>query len=119
MTYKRKIGKYGEDLAVDYLKSLQYQIVVRNYRINRGEIDIIARDKNTLVFVEVKTGSSDRFGSPELWVDRRKQVQIGRLAVAYCTKNHIEDTDCRFDVVAVTLDGQEPGIEHFKDAFWP
>jgi len=116
--YKQRVGRKGEDEAVQYLESKGYQILERNFRVNRGEIDIIAKDGDTLVFVEVKTKIRGGFGEPEDRVDRRKQVQLGKVAMGYLQEKMLEDVDCRFDVVAVTKIGGETTIRHIEDAFW-
>ena len=118
MTYKRKLGDLGEDLAVAYLESEGYVILQRNFRALRGEIDIIAQDQETLVFIEVKTASSKKFGSPETWVGRRKQLQIGKIAGFYLSREQKYDKNCRFDVISVLMTAGKHQIQHFKDAFW-
>ena len=110
-------GKSGEDLAVRYLEKQGYTIIKRNYRQRIGEIDIIARDGKCLVFIEVKTRRTGRYGSPFEAVDSRKQAQISRVALEYITRYHYDDLEARFDVVAVQLDGQAPRIELIKNAF--
>jgi len=114
------LGKRGEQLALDHLIALGYTIEARNYRCPFGEIDIIARDKEILVFIEVKTRISGRFGSPQEAVDLRKQQRISRIALHYLTCVHRRGNQeaCRFDVVSVlrTHDG-EWSIEVIKDAF--
>lgn len=116
-TYRRQIGKSGEDLAVTFLKKKGYQVLARNYRAIRGEIDIVMQDGATLVFVEVKTGTTNKFGNPETWVNQKKQAQIAKVAQAYLLKNGLEGMNCRFDVIAIKrMDHDE--IHHFKDAFW-
>jgi len=117
-TYQQKIGRSGENMAAEFLKKSGYTVLLRNYRAERGEIDIIAQDRETLVFIEVKTGTSDQYGSPETWVDRRKQVQIGKVAQAYLIDNQLEDVPCRFDVIAIVGSSGHRKIRHFKDAFW-
>ena len=97
-------GKSGEDLAVHYLKKQGYTIVVRNYRQRIGEIDIIARDGECLVFVEVKTRRNSRYGSPFEAVDNRKQIQISKVALEYMTRYKYDDVEARFDVVAIEGD---------------
>jgi len=111
------IGKSGEDLAVRYLENQGYTIVERNYRLRIGEIDIIARDGEFLVFVEVKTRRSSCFGSPFEAVNLRKQRQISRVALAYMTRQHCGDVAVRFDVVAVYLDQRASRVELIKNAF--
>ncbi|MFC1568669.1 YraN family protein [bacterium] len=117
-TYQRKIGQSGEDMAARFLQAQGYVILHSNYRAERGEIDIIAQDGETLVFVEVKTGTTDKFGEPETWVDQKKQAQIGKVAQAYLIEQVIEDMACRFDVIAIHKLEDWPEIKHFKDAFW-
>ncbi len=110
-------GRRGEDLAARFLVRQGYALVERNYRLRSGEIDIIARDRQTLVFVEVKTRRGNRFGSPFDAVDNRKQQQICRTALAYLTAHGLEESAVRFDVVAVYLDEGQPRIELMKNAF--
>ena len=114
----KKKGNRGEEIAHSFLVQRGFTIVERNFRILRGELDIIASDGDTLVFVEVKCGDSKKFGPPETWVTRRKQLQIGRLALAYLQKFKITDTNCRFDVIAITFEKGQPQIKHIKNAFW-
>ena len=119
MTRSRKnVGTLGEDIAAKFLQEKAYDIVQRNYRWARGEIDIIARQDNILVFVEVKTARGNSFGPPENWVDQRKQEQIGRVAEKYLQDNEINGMDCRFDVIAVELQGSKYQIRHIENAFW-
>jgi putative endonuclease len=116
--YRQRIGKEGEEDAVEYLEREGYFILERNFRAERGEIDIIARDGNTLVFVEVKTTVRGGFGEPEEWVNQKKQTQIGKVAMGYLQEKRLENVDCRFDVVAVTKIGKKTRIRHIEDAFW-
>jgi len=113
-----KLGRLGEDLALRHLKEKNYRIVATGFRIHRGEIDIIARDGATLVFVEVKTRTRTAFGRPEEAVTPAKQRQLRRLAQAYLMSQGLGDVGCRFDVIAVRR-GDDGGyaIEHFRDAF--
>ena len=110
-------GRTGEGLAVRYLEDLGYIIVERNYRMRIGEIDIIARDGECLVFVEVKTRRSSRFGSPFDAVDFRKQQQVSRVALAFITQHRYEEIPVRFDVIGVHFQKQSPRIELIKNAF--
>ncbi|HHM23488.1 MAG TPA: YraN family protein [Bacteroidetes bacterium] len=116
--YRQKLGRKGEELAAEFLQRQGYRILERNYRRYRGEIDLIARDGNCLVFVEVKTVRGQRFGHPILKVDRRKREQLGRIALAYFQEHELFDQESRFDVVTVQFLGGEPVIEHWKNAFW-
>ena len=114
----RPIGGSGEDLAAAFLQGLGYVILTRNYRKRFGEIDIIAEEGDTLVFVEVKTRSSAAFGSPLEAVDARKQQRMARAALAYLSSRRQHDRPARFDVVAVRLQPQgRPQIEHVRNAF--
>ncbi len=118
--FKRKeTGEIGEKAALKYLKKQGFKVLEKNYRALRGEIDIIAREENTLVFVEVKTNSASNAVPPELRVNIAKQKQIGKIASAFIREYELYDIDCRFDVVGITLseDGS-PEISHIRDAFW-
>lgn len=95
------LGSTGESLASEYLTSRGFKIVLRNYRCKFGEIDIIAKDADTLVFIEVKTRSSSRFGSPASAVTLKKQQQISKVASHYLQKENLFDSAIRFDVVSV------------------
>ena len=110
-------GKTGEDLAVRYLENRGYAIVERNYRQRTGEIDIIARDGEYLVFVEVKARRGNRYGSPLDAVTLRKQRQISRVALGFMSRHRCLEVPVRFDVVAVYLCGQKAKIELIKNAF--
>lgn len=112
------LGRWGEDEAVHYLRRRGMKIIEQNYRAQVGEVDIIARDKKYLVFVEVKTRRSQQFGTPQEAVGARKQRQIIRTAQWYLSENRSGKLQPRFDVVAVMpgVDG-EAQIEHLVDAF--
>ncbi len=111
------LGKKGEDIAVAQLKKLGYKIIVRNYRGRLGEIDIIARDKDTLAFIEVKTRKTEEFGNPKEEVTRRKRHQISKVALEYLKRNGLSSVKARFDVVAIKLDKDSNRIEVVKNAF--
>ena len=121
--YKQRLGKSGEDLAVSFLKRNGFEILERNYRYGHKEIDIIGRDENTIVFVEVKAGRSKEFGSPEERVNLKKQKSMIEVAQDYIQKNNFRDFDFRFDVVAIKFERREESqdasakIEHIKNAF--
>ncbi|MYB95221.1 YraN family protein [Candidatus Poribacteria bacterium] len=104
MAYSRlDIAKTGESLAVAHLKARGYDILERNYRALRGEIDLIAQDGEFIVFVEVKTRRSLKFGLPQTAVTTQKQQQISKVALAYLQAKNLFDTPCRFDVIAIHL----------------
>jgi len=115
--YKQRLGKSGEDLAVSFLKNNGFEILNRNYRYGHKEIDIIGKDKNTIVFIEVKTGRSKIFGAPQEWVNLRKQRSIIEVALDYIQKNDLVYFDFRFDVVAINFEKGKREIEHIKNAF--
>jgi putative endonuclease len=115
---KAKTGKLGEDLAARFLLEKGYTIRERNYRWRGGEIDIIATEGKTLVFIEVKTSRTTNFGAPELWVDERKQHRIAITAEKYLYSRRFDGMECRFDVIAVTLSKESSEIRHIEDAFW-
>ena len=114
---KLSLGKLGEEKALSFLKKKGYRILAQNYRCRVGEIDIIARDGKIIAFVEVKTRTSLRYGSPFLAVDLRKQKKIARVAVSYLKEKRATRRICRFDVVGVTLFAEGEKIELIKDAF--
>lgn len=113
------LGRRGEDVAARHLQSLGFRIVERGYRRPSGEIDLVALDGRTIVFVEVKTRRSNRRGSPAEAVDRKKQVRLTRAAAAYLKRRRLLDQPARFDVVSVvwTTDDAEPEVRHFRAAF--
>lgn len=113
-----KLGRQGEEAAVRYLKKKGFRIVERSFRLLRGEIDIIAYDRKTLVFIEVKTRSGTGFGVPEESVTAAKQEQIRKIAQLYLMKKRLGDIPCRFDVISVLDDAPgEPILRHIPDAF--
>jgi putative endonuclease len=124
MTRKsQSLGKTGEKLAESYLQTRGYTIIVHNYRLRLGEIDIIADDGGTLVFVEVKTRVGTRFGPPFESVTLHKQRQMSKVALEYIGRHGLADRKARFDVVGVlfpageTSPSRPPKIEVLKDAF--
>ena len=114
----RNIGSIGEDIATAYLSTKGYQILMRNFHYsNFGEIDIIAKDGDVLVFIEVKANRTKNFGKPEFRVGPLKQRQIYKVAQVYMSYNHIRNTDCRFDVIGIEMGHNTNEITHFKNAF--
>jgi putative endonuclease len=111
------LGKYGEEIAIEFLKEQGYKIIARNYKSRFGEIDIIARDKDTLCFVEVKTRRSDRFGSPKEAVSKSKQRQIAKSALSFLKEKALLDKKARFDVVSIIYSKDNPKKDLIKDAF--
>ena len=114
----KEIGKQGEEIAVEFLKKQGYRILERNWTTKFGEIDIIARDGHTLVFVEVKTRFEGIAGSAEASIDYRKRRSISRTALFFLQATGFDHLDCRFDVVTVEFCRRgQPRIEHIEDAF--
>jgi putative endonuclease len=116
------LGRRGEDAAARFLRRLGYVILARRQRDKiGGELDIIAVDRRTVVFVEVKTRQSHDAGHPADAVDDKKQRRLTRLALAYLRRHDLLECSARFDVVAVTWASprEAPRIEHFKNAFEP
>ena len=115
--YRRQLGEQGEDLAAAALRQQGYKILARNYVTPLGEIDLIAQKGRTVVVVEVKTRKSLRFGSPQESVSVTKQNRLRRLADYYLKDKRLVGSPVRFDVVAVTLAGEEPQVEIIANAF--
>jgi len=112
------LGLRGEEIACAYLEKKKYAIVTRRFRMFQGEIDIVARDGTTLVFVEVKARADESFGRPEESVTPGKQRQIRKIARGYLVENPLGNAACRFDVIAILFgDGDGYRLEHFVDAF--
>jgi putative endonuclease len=110
------LGKAGEDRAAQFLAQRGYRIIERNYRTKSGEIDLIALHEGFVVFVEVKTRTSDAFGAPELAVDFRKQQRMVKAALGYINYKKLHQVPCRFDVVAITA-ATGKGVELIQNAF--
>lgn len=110
-------GKRGEDIAVAYLKSKGYRILQRNYKCLFGEIDIVAKDGNTVVFVEVKSRKSEDFGDPQTAVGWEKKKKISRVSLKYLDEKHLYPCDARFDVVAIKMLPAGNKVELIQNAF--
>jgi putative endonuclease len=114
---RRQLGDHGEDLAAAALKKQGYKILERNYVTPLGEIDLIARQGKVLVVVEVKTRRGSRFGAPQEAINAAKQGRLRRLADYYLKAKGLTGSPVRFDVVAVTLAGDEQQVEIIPNAF--
>jgi putative endonuclease len=114
---KKELGKRGEEIAIRFLKKKGYRILIRNYVCKLGEMDIIAREKDTLAFIEVKTRTSTTFGPPQLAVNSTKQMQLSKVALYFLKEKKLEEVKARFDVVAILLGPKGEEIELIKDAF--
>jgi putative endonuclease len=113
----QQFGKKSESIAVTHLKKIGYRILHQNYRTKLGEIDIIAKDKDTLVFVEVKARRSNRFGNPKWAVTPQKQRTISMVALYYLNEMCTPAIRARFDVVSILSTKGEPLVEVVKNAF--
>lgn len=111
------LGKIGEELAEAYLKKMKYKILEKNYKCPLGEVDLVARDKNTLVFIEVKARKTKDFGGPAAAVDLRKQRQLSKVALHYLNQKKLNNIPARFDVVAIELIASAPHVELIRNAF--
>lgn len=117
LNLRNMLGKTGENLAVKYLKKKGYTILETNYRNPLGEIDIIAKEKGTIVFVEVKTRKNNRFANPKEAVTLKKQKTIARVAQIWLKQKKKIEANARFDVVAILTDQNKHDIELIKHAF--
>ena len=116
MSFKAKLkGKEGEDIACKFLKKRGYKILTRNFRTKMGEIDIIAEKKGTVVFFEVKTRKSRRYGLPKEYVSELKKKRILSAALFYLTKKKLWNRPIRFDVIGLILDREVIEVEHERD----
>lgn len=114
----KEIGDFGEQMALKFLREKGYKIVTTNYRFKRNEVDIICKDKDEMVFVEVKTRQTAEIGEPWMAVTKSKQKQIIRCAHQYIIENDI-DADSRFDIVSIVHNNFRTKIEHIDRAFFP
>lgn len=115
------IGDRGEDLAAAHLEEAGFRVLERNYFFERNEVDLVCFDPDQggeIVFVEVKTRRGETYGVPEASVTEEKKESLVEVARAYLHERKLEGAPARFDVVGVLLDGDEPRISHYKNAFW-
>ena len=114
---RKELGRRGEQLALRYLKKNGYRLIQTNYVCKLGEMDIIAQERDTLAFIEVKTRTTTEFGPPQLAVNSSKQRQLSKVALNYLKEKHLEEVKARFDVVAILLGQKGEQIELIRDAF--
>jgi putative endonuclease len=113
-----RVGNRGEELAAAFLERNGIAVIERNYRCKGGEVDIVAKDGNTLVFIEVKSRKNLAYGVPQLAVTPFKQRQISKAALTWLGRNHQHEKPARFDVIAILLDSEyQHRIEHIRNAF--
>ena len=117
LNLRQQFGKSGEDLAVRYLKKNGYQVLCRNYRTRFGEIDIIAKDADTIVFVEVKSRRTLTYGHPKYSITQKKQERISKTALYYLKENEQSTSRARFDVVTINSADKKTDVEIIKNAF--
>lgn len=118
MNTRKKLGNRGERIAASFLRKQGCQIIEKNYHSLLGEIDIVAKEGESIVFVEVKTRRSTDFGLPEEALSYDKRRRLSKLALNYLAHRRIEDTNCRFDVVSILMDNNKvKHIELIKNAF--
>lgn len=120
MTIRRKLlGRQGEDAATQYLENNNYQVLCRNYSCRLGEIDIVACERDVIVFVEVRSRSSNDYGLPQESVTSRKKMKLRQLAWHYLKSVGKTNASCRFDVIAVLFNGEGrvKKLEHIENAF--
>ena len=114
--FRKLLGKEGEDRAANFLARQGYKILERNYRTRAGEIDLIALHEGMVVFVEVKTRTSNAFGAPELAVTLQKQQRMVKAALGYLRYKKLHQVPCRFDVVEIST-AAEKEVELIQNAF--
>jgi len=115
--HKKILGTAGEGVAEQFYRRRGCAILEKNFIFNHGEIDLIVRDNEEVVFVEVKTRRGNTYGAPEESVTPLKQHLLRRTAEGYIWLHHLEHTPCRFDVLAVTTTGGEASAKYFPNAF--
>jgi putative endonuclease len=113
----QQFGKESESITVLYLKKQGYKIIEQNYRTKLGEIDIIAKEKNTIVFIEVKSRKSGSYGNPKYAVTPKKMRKISMVALYFLKITNQSGAKARFDVVSISPGKGRPDIEIIKNAF--
>lgn len=117
MMDRQAMGRAGEEFTCEYLKKCGMRVLARNYRAKKGEIDLVARDGDTIVFVEVKTRSSNAYGTAGEAVTYRKQQMIIKTAQWYIMQNNIKESNFRFDVAEVSAGDAGFSINYLRNAF--
>lgn len=117
MSKHNELGKFGEELAVDFLLQKGYQLLETNFRYQKAEVDIIVQKGEVLAAVEVKTRSTNEFGDPQDFVNQKK-IRLLTKAVNEYVESRDLDVEVRFDIVAITINEKQLEIEHLKDAFY-
>lgn len=117
MAQHNELGKQGEQLAVDFLLENGYEIVERNFRFDKAEVDVIAKKKEVLAIIEVKTRSTVDFGNPQDFLKPKQIQRIVKAVDEYVTVNKL-DVEVRFDIIAIIKNGKQFDIEHLENAFY-
>ena len=117
MNARGQLGSDGEDIACKHLEALDYEVLERNYRCEDGEIDIVAARAGTIVFCEVKTRRTDRWGEPSEAVNFKKQARIRRLGARWLLERGARPGSVRFDVISLVVNEGGPRLQHHEDAF--
>ena len=117
MYERHETGRIGEDISVKYLEQIGYTIIERNFECNQGEIDIIAKDKNEIVFIEVKTRTSNKYGAPSEAVNKIKQKHMLQTIKYYLYIRNLSDEFIRVDVIEVYINNNVYKVNHIKQAF--
>ena len=113
----KEIGRWGEKKAKLFLEENGYDIITENFQVKQGEIDLIVKKENFLVFVEVKTRKNNFFGPPQAAVNFEKQRKIRTIAKIFLLKNNFKSYKKRFDVISIIYDSEKLEIEHYKNTF--
>jgi putative endonuclease len=116
---RQEFGLFGEQLACEELERRGYAVIDRRYRTRAGELDIVARHGEYLVFVEVKARHDASFGAPEEAVTEQKQQRMVWMATDYLSRNGLAEVPCRFDVVAINTESDPVSVTVIEDAFRP
>lgn len=116
MYYKQETGKEGEDIAVEYLKNIGYNVIERNFECRQGEIDIIALDKDEIVFIEVKTRRNKKYGLASEAVNDTKKKHLLKAVEYYLYSRNLQDDFIRLDVIEIYLSKDKVYINHIKKA---
>jgi putative endonuclease len=117
MAIHNDLGRKGEDIAVEYLLQKDHVIIARNYRHEKAEVDIVSAHSGIIIFTEVKTRSTDRYGYPEESVAEKKKEKLREAMDFYLTENKIKE-ESRFDIISIVINAQGTEVHHIEDAFY-
>jgi putative endonuclease len=117
MNTRQNLGRYGEDRAANYLQDRGYEIIDRNWRSRAGEIDLVARDHDRIVFIEVKTRNGSGYGHPFEAITKEKVSRMRRVVADWCQAKQVSGIQIRLDAISVLISGGRISIEHLKQVF--